>query len=68
MQTVTEWFRGVEGWRQERCFSCHGTGMVSSYSWADFEGPAECDMCHGSGAYWRTPKGRYVVYPGGPFI
>jgi len=68
MQTVTEWFRGAEGWRRERCFSCRGTGMVSSCSWDGFEGPQDCDRCRGNGAYWRTPKGRYVVYPGGPFV
>jgi hypothetical protein len=65
MQTVTEWFREHEGWRRERCSSC---SMVSSYGWnSDFLGPEECKHCGGTGAQWRTPQGRYVLYPGGPF-
>lgn len=41
--------------------------MVSEYSWNDFLGAGECRKCWGTGANWRTPNGRYVVYPGGPF-
>lgn len=55
------------GWKYEKCFACYGTGMVSDYSGGDFNGPKECDKCCGNGAYWVTPKGRHVLYPGGPF-
>jgi hypothetical protein len=42
--------------------------MVSDYGCGeDFCGPKECDCCWGNGSYWVTPKGRHVVYPGGPF-
>ena len=57
----------AKGWKTERCPICYGTGMVSDYSWSDFLGPKECDSCGGNGRYWITPKGRHVVYPGGPF-
>jgi hypothetical protein len=67
MKTVVEWFREHEGWRRERCGNCGGHGMVSSYGWNDFLGPEECDHCGGTGVQWRTPRGRYVLYPGGPF-
>jgi len=69
MQTVTDWFRELEGWRRERCCSCGGHGMVSSYTadGSDFLGAEECDRCAGAGTYWHTPQGRYVLYPGGPF-
>ena len=67
MKTVVDWFREVEGWRCEKCGSCGGHGLVSSYSWNDFEGAEECKSCCGNGVVWRTPKGRYVAYPGGPF-
>jgi hypothetical protein len=67
MKTVTEWFRELEGWR--RCPSCGGHGMVSSYALddSDFLGPEECRHCAGTGTQWRTPQGRHVLYPGGPF-
>ena len=69
MQTVVEWFREREGWRRERCFMCNGTGMTSDYgSGEDFLGPIECRCCNGSGAYWITPKGRHVEFPGGRFV
>jgi hypothetical protein len=68
MRTVTQWFHELEGWRRERCCACGGHGMVSSYGWdGDFLGPKECDHCVGTGVQWRTPRGRYVLYPGGPF-
>jgi hypothetical protein len=68
MKTVTEWFREASGWRREDCFVCYGTGMTSNYGCGeDFYGPEECDTCCGGGQYWVTPKGRHVLYPGGPF-
>jgi hypothetical protein len=51
MKTVTEWYREQGGWRQERCYCCVG-GLVSDY---------------GNGSYWVTPRGRHVLWPGGPF-
>jgi DnaJ-class molecular chaperone len=71
--TIMEWFciqevRIQQGWKRENCYVCYGTGQTSSYSWNDFIGPEECDRCAGSGQYWVTPKGRHVLYPGGPFV
>jgi hypothetical protein len=57
MKTVTEWYREQCGWRQERCY-CSG---------GDFCGPKECSSCGGNGSYRVTPRGRHVLYPGGPF-
>jgi DnaJ-class molecular chaperone len=69
-KTVTEWFREQEGWRHVRCCMCSGTGMQSQYSLdgSDFEGPEECNSCGGRGQLWVIPKGRHVLYPGGPFV
>jgi hypothetical protein len=68
MQTVVEWFREVEGWCWERCVHCGGHGLVSDYGrGCDFYGAKECNGCRGTGVQWRTPRGRYVLYPGGPF-
>jgi len=69
MQTAIEWFRKREGWRRERCCSCGGHGLVSHYTFTgdDFLGAEECSHCAGTGVQWRTPQGRYVLYPGGPF-
>jgi hypothetical protein len=55
------------GWKQEKCFCCYGTGMVGDYDGGDFNGPKECRHCWSTGRFWITPKGRHVVYPGGPF-
>ena len=68
MKTVMEWFRWQQGWKRESCGSCGGHGVVSAYSWEDFLGPEECSHCHGTGVHWVTPNGRYVLYPGGPFV
>ncbi len=57
-----------KGWKTESCGRCGGHGVVSIYSDTDFEGPGECYKCSGSGICWRTPKGRYVEYPGGRFV
>ena len=68
MLTTTEWFRREQGWRCEACSACDGTGMVSDYGGGeDFYGPKECNSCYGNGHVWVTPRGRHVVYPGGPF-
>ena len=66
MKTVTEWYREQCGWRQERCYCCVG-GLVSDYSGGDFCGPKECSSCGGNGSYWVTPRGRHVLWAGGPF-
>jgi hypothetical protein len=58
----------IKGWKCERCFQCSGTGQESDYGLGDdFYGPKECSMCRGGGSFWTTPKGRAVLYPGGPF-
>ena len=69
MKTVIEWFREQEGWRRERCFMCNGAGMQSAYGAdGDFLGPEECSSCNGNGAYWISPRGRHLEFPGGRFI
>lgn len=64
------WVRSWEakGWSWQQCSRCQGTGFVAVYSAYDFEGAGECDRCKATGVYWITPKGRYVLYPGGPFV
>lgn len=58
----------ARGWREERCRTCGGCGVVSDYSGEDFNGAMECPRCDGGGQIWRTPNGKhYAVYPGGPF-
>jgi hypothetical protein len=58
----------LKGWKQEKCCCCAGKGMVSDYGIGeDFLGPKECEGCWGKGTIWVTPKGRHVIYPGGPF-
>jgi hypothetical protein len=69
VKTVVEWFRKQEGWRRESCCMCNGTGMTSDYGCGDdFYGPKECGSCNGNGAYWVSPKGRHVEFPGGRFV
>jgi hypothetical protein len=69
VKTVTEWFRQRQGWRRESCFMCNATGLVSDYGCGeDFYGPEECRSCNGAGAYWITPRGRHVEFPGGRFL
>jgi hypothetical protein len=68
MKTVVEWFYEQQGWHRARCCMCVG-GMTSAYGWnGDFLGPTECKSCAGNGAYWITPKGRHVEFPGGRFV
>jgi hypothetical protein len=67
MKTIVEWFREQQGSRRESC-GCCVAAMVSDYGWdSDFLGPKECDSCGGNGMVWVTPRGRHVLYPGGPF-
>jgi len=69
MKTVLEWYREQCGWRRERCYACAGAGMESDYGCGmDFYGPKECCSCNGAGAYWITPQGRHVEFPGGRFV
>ncbi len=51
-----------------KCVHCDGHGMVSDYGslGRDFEGPAECDDCGGSGQIVRYESGVLAQYPGGP--
>ena len=57
----------ARGWRRKTCGNCRGYGVVSVYSAYDFEGAGPCNSCGESGSVWVSPKGRHVVYPGGPF-
>lgn len=49
-----------KGWREKSCGCCAGLEWGGEY-------PRECRHCNGGGYYWVTPKGRHVLYPGGPF-
>jgi hypothetical protein len=55
-------------WREIRCASCDGHGLVSDYGCCgeDFYGAKECDDCCGSGRQHITEKGVIAAYPGGP--
>jgi hypothetical protein len=52
----------ARGWREETCGSCGGYGVKMV---GDGE-PFDCESCAG-GTVWRSPKGHYALYPGGPF-
>ena len=52
------------GWRSAKCALCRGYGVKWSYSQ---EAPVECDSCN-NGVLYISPKGRRVLYPGGPFL
>lgn len=60
----------MKGWTPQKCYDCNGHGLVPDYSYGgrEFEGPAECRTCDGTGQFWRSPKGALAKYPGGPFI
>lgn len=57
-------------WREIVCWDCGGHGQSSSYSidGGDFLGADECRTCNGSGRVFRSPKGRFAQWPGGPFV
>lgn len=55
----------ARGWKQESCGACGGHGVVDR-GYLEVC-PGECDRCCGSGLAWRSPKGHYALYPGGPF-
>ena len=55
-------------WKRIQCHNCGGHGMVSVYSYNDFEGADECSTCDGRGTIAISPKDRVAKYPGGPFI
>lgn len=56
-------------YKRVQCHNCGGHGLVSDYGMGDdFYGAKKCKTCNGSGSIWRTPKGRYVEYPGGKFV
>lgn len=54
----------ARGWKHEKC-GCCVNGVAASYNDGS---PEECRDCAGNGKVWITPKGRHVVYPGGPFV
>jgi len=49
------------GWKKEVCRVCRGYGVC----WGG-EDVYDCRHCC-NGTVWRSPKGRYALYPGGPF-
>lgn len=53
-------------WRVLPCPTCSGCGIVSQYSYDDFEGPNECRECSGSGRLWIRPSNHCFAWPGGP--
>ena len=53
-----------EGWRTAPCSLCRGYGTKWSYTQ---DGPTECGACN-YGVVYISPKGRRVLYPGGPFL
>jgi RecJ-like exonuclease len=55
-------------WQTIQCYDCGGYGVVSVYSYCDFEGAGECNVCDGSGQLWMSKKGRLARWPGGPFM
>lgn len=63
--TGEEWYKHWldKGWKHESCGVCSGSGLIGT-----FGGPDECRSCNGAGSVWRTPKGRYVEYPGRRFV
>lgn len=60
----------MTNWTQQKCHDCSGHGLISDYSYDghEFEGPAECRTCNGTGTIWRSPKGSLAQYPGGRFV
>ncbi len=59
-----------DGWVQVACDECSGHGQIAKYGTlsGDFEGPAECSICDGSGLLWQSRAGRLAKHPGGPFV
>jgi DnaJ-class molecular chaperone len=57
-------------WTSRKCPNCEGHGQVCEYSFGggDFEGPAECKDCNGTGQIWKSPRGALAQYPGGKFL
>lgn len=53
-------------YREIKCSSCSGKGIVSKYSMTDFEGPDECNDCFGSGNQIIYENGTIAKYYGGP--
>lgn len=53
----------LPGWNTTQCCHCSGHGVI----WIGLDGGAgDCPDCN-SGMVYVTPKGRHVLYPGGPF-
>lgn len=57
-----------KAWQAVACGPCGGHGVVAVYSSNDFLGPRTCGTCDGAGEVYQTPKGRLIMYPGGPFV
>ncbi len=55
-------------WKRTLCHNCSGYGLVSVYSYDDFEGVGECSVCDQRGFIAVSPKDRLAKWPGGPFL
>jgi len=61
----------AEGWREDRCATCNGTGLAYARRGGErgpITGMEYCDACGGRGSTWRSPSGLRCSYPGGPWI
>src|SRR5262249_995284 len=60
-----------EGWTQQACSACRGTGLNYIRPHADpgpISGQELCRQCQGRGSVWTSPAGRRASYPGGPWL
>jgi len=71
--TTTSAARYIEqGWTEERCGECRGSGIAYAHRNRDphmpIIGQERCRSCAGRGSTWRSPSGRPCAYPGGPWL
>jgi hypothetical protein len=53
-----------EGWKRLSCERCSGSGHI--FDWTGEL--VTCNVCKGNTVVWKSPKGNFFRYPGGPFI
>lgn len=58
---------GLSAYKLINCPRCNGYGVVSDYSYNDFNGVKECSKCEGSGSFVVYKNDALAHYPGGPF-
>jgi len=61
----------AEGWRQDPCPACRGSGLAYARrpdAPMVVTGMERCRSCNGRGSTWISPQGRRAAYPGGPFL